>query len=198
MSSFNRALFRISRWIAGRDRREWADAMAAEGASTDSNSTAWALGCLWASFKDRAARDWWFVLAILLLPALFFVFKTTVFFWTISLLNEHRISAWLTVTFWILTPLPIAFLLGLMRRGVPLYVGFAIVFAIAEFGMCIFMWLKFGLSPLIWFGPQSNWYKADPNVRIGPLVGITLDALVWLAGAWLGSFTRRRATRVSG
>jgi hypothetical protein len=193
MNAFSRTLFRAARWIAGRDRREWVEAMTAEAASTDADSTAWALGCLWASIQDRAARDWWFALAILVLPALFFFWKTTVFFWTSSLLIDHRIAPWLAVTLWILTPLPIAFLLGLMRRGLSLYVGLAIVFAIAEFGIFLFLWVKAGISPLTFFSAEHvNWYKADPGVRIGPALGITLDVLVWVAGAWLGSLTRRR------
>jgi len=199
MSAFTRALFRISRWIAGRNRAEWLDAMAAEAEAIKGDSTAWALGCLWAAAKDRFARDWWFGVAIILAPPLMFCWKGAVFFSTNSLMEEHRIAQWFAVALWILSPFPIACLFGQIRQGRSLYFALAGLFILAEFGPILLMWIDFGLSPIQFFSAgEVNWYKADPNVRIGPLVGITLDALVWLAGAWLGSLTRRRATRVSG
>ena len=104
MNSFSQALFCIARWIAGRARAEWVEAMAAEAASTDGNSTGWALGCLWASVKERAARNWSFVALILLLPAVVLWWKLEVFFTTSSLLNEQRITDRFAVTCWILSP----------------------------------------------------------------------------------------------
>jgi hypothetical protein len=53
------------------------------------------------------------------------------------------------------------------------------------------LWISFVMSPLNWFGPDVNWYKADPGVRIGVAEGITLDLLVWMAAAWLGSRVRK-------
>jgi hypothetical protein len=193
MNAFTRAAFAISRCIAGRDRADWLDAMAAEAESISGDSTAWALGCLWAAAKDRLARDWWFAVAILLAASLAFLWKGAVFFSTSSLLTEHRMAPWFAVMLWILSPLPIACLFAQIRQGRSLYLALAFLFLTVEFGPLLVLWIVSGMSPLAFFsGEQVNWYKADPNVRIGPPTGITLDALVWLAGAWLGSFTRRR------
>jgi hypothetical protein len=196
MNRLTRAIFAIARAVAGRARAEWLDAMTAEAASLDGDSTAWALGCLWAAIRDRAARDWWFAAALLILPPCAIFWKATVFFWTSSLLVSQQIPAKLAVASWVLSPFPLPFMFALWRPGRRAYVTAVIGFLAVEVYPVTLMWVKFGVSPLVWLGPNSNWYKADPNVRIGPAAGLTLDLLVWLSAAWLGSKLRRRsATR---
>jgi hypothetical protein len=196
---FTRALFRVARWIAGRARTEWLDAMAAEAEAIKGDSKAWALGCLWASIKDRFARDWWFAVAVVLALPLLFLWKGAVFFSTASLMTEHRIAPWFAVALWILCPFPIVCLFGQIRRGRSLYLSLLLLFISLELGPLLLLWMVSGMSPVAFFSAgQVNWYKADPSDRIGPLIGITLDALVWLAGAWLGSLMRRRARVASG
>jgi hypothetical protein len=195
MTGTSRFLLRVARWIGGSARAEWVDAMEAEAGSMMGNSASWAVGCVWASMKDRFARDWWFVAAILLLPACALYLKATVFFWTSELLVHSRISPLLAVATWVLSYFPLPFLLAQWRPGRPAYVATVIGFLVVELFPIVLMWVKFGVSPLIWLGPNSNWYKADPNVRIGPAPGLALDLFVWLSAAWLGSTLRRLASR---
>ena len=193
MNAFSRFLFAIARTIGGLERREWIAAMETEAASIKGDQTDWAMGCIWASIKDRLARDWWFIVAIILAPPFLFFWKVAIFFSTNSLLAEGRIAPWFAVTLWILSPFPIACLFGQIRRGLSLYLTLTVLFALAELGPLLLMWIEFGLSPTAFFSATHvYWYKADPSVRVGPLIGVTLDLLVWLAGAWFGSLMRRR------
>ena len=195
MTGTSRFLLHFARWIAGSRRAEWVDAMEAEAASADSYSAGWALGCVWAALKDRFARDWWFIAAILLLPPCAWYLKTSVFFWTSGLLVHNEITPLLAVATWVLRYFPLPFLFAQWRSGRPVYVAAVIGFLVVEFFPIALMWAKFGVSPLIWLGPNANWYKADPNVRVGPAAGLALDLFVWLSAVWLGSTVRRLASR---
>ena len=195
MNQFSRAVFRIARFIAGSERAEWIDAMTAEAATLEGDCASWAMGCLWASIKDRSARDWWFPLAVTLVPICVVLWKMKIFFWTASLLAQNSISDWAAVTCWILSPFPIAFAFALWRQGVLAYVAVAICFTIVEALPLAFLWMAVG-SPIALFGPNVNWYKADPGIRIGVVEGIALDLLVWLAAVWLGSRIGRRRTTI--
>lgn len=195
MSRITGILLKIARLVAGPARSEWIDAMAAEAEAINDGSTGWALGCVWAAVKGRFARDWWVVAAIVILPAAVLWCKMTIFFTTSSLLAEQQISPSLAVIFWIVSPFPIAALFAFWRNGRAAYLAAAIAFFLVELFPALSMWLYFGLSPAAWFGPNVNWYKADPGVAIGPAAGIALDALVWLGALWLGSSLGRRLTR---
>jgi hypothetical protein len=164
--------------------------MEAEAQSIVGDSTLWAMGCVWASLKDRFARDWWFVPAVILLPIAVFMWKTTVFFSTSSWVIHQRIPGWMAVTSWIASPFPLVLLFAWWRQGILSRVAVAISFIAIE-SVPLWMFWQIGLSPAEWFGPNVNWYKCDPNIRIGVAGGITLDCLAWLAALWLGSRLRR-------
>lgn len=106
MNPFSRAMFATARFIAGSGRAEWVNAMAAEADSMDGDSTAWALGCLWASVVDRLARDWWLPAAVVLLPLVMSFWKGMIFFATSDMIAHRRIPDWLAVSSWILSPFP--------------------------------------------------------------------------------------------
>lgn len=186
MTGMSRILLHVARWVAGRKRREWIEAMAAEAAAAGGHSTAWALGCLWASLEDRFWRDWWFAVAIVFLPLFAMAWKGMVFFSTSWLLSSGRIPGWIAVACWILSPFPLVFLVARWRQGLSATVALAIGFVLAEFAPIVLMWVDFGLAPSSWFGPHVHWYKADPNIVIGAAAGLTLDLVVWLTAAWLG------------
>jgi hypothetical protein len=198
MTGPTRFLLRIARWIAGRRRSDWVDAMEAEAASAGNGSTAWALGCVWAAAKDRFARNAWVLVAVLILAACAMYWKTKLFFATSDLLVHQRISPWFAIALWIASPLPIAFLLGLLRPRRSTYLMVAAIYLVIEFAPLLLLWVGAGISPLEFFSArQVNWYKADPGARVGPAVGLTCDLVVWLAGAWLGMHSRRAANRTA-
>jgi hypothetical protein len=198
MNAFTRFLLRIARWVAGSQRAEWINAMEAEAASANGHSTAWAAGCLWASTKDRLERDIWILLAILILPICAILWKEKVFFATSDLLVRQRISPWFAVALWIVSPLPIAFLLGLIRPKRSTYLIVAASYLLVEFAPLLLLWIGAGVSPLDFFSAgQVNWYKADPDVRLGPAAGLTCDLLIWLAGTWLGMRSRQLASQTA-
>lgn len=194
MTSTSRFLLRLARCIAGPERGDWIDAMEAEAAAANGASTTWAIGCLWASIKDRLARDWWFPAVVLLLPVIMFWWKSTIFFATNDMVFQHRIPAWLAVSCWVLSPFPLAFLIALWRREKSAYLAVALAFILVESFPLLMMW-RMGVPLGRWFGPNVNWYKFDPDIRIGLLPGITLDLLAWIAAVWLGSTLRRKVAR---
>lgn len=196
MNPLSRAIFATARVIAGSERSEWIDAMAAEAESMDGRSTAWTLGCLWASVKDRISRDWWFPATLVLFPIILFWWKGTIFFATSDMVAQHRIPAWLGVSCWVLSPFPLASLFAFWRGGRSAYVAAALSFLIVEAFPLLFMW-RMGLPPSEWFTPHLNWYKCDPDIRIGAAPGIALDFLTWLSAVCLGSFLRGRISRAA-
>lgn len=193
MRRVSRVVLRAARLIAGPRRAEWADAMEAEASSADSQSTAWALGCVWAAFVDRALHARWFFGMILLLPATAFYWRTAVFFSTAWFMEKGWLPDWITLGLWILSPFPIAFFFGRMRQGSSAYVALMISFILDEFVPFLIGWIRLGISPLIWFQPNSNWYKVGDSLRMSPTVGLTCDLLVWLVAMWLGTRSLRAA-----
>lgn len=197
MTGLSRFFLRIARWVAGRGRAEWVDAMEAEAASAGNGSTAWALGCACAAAKDRLARNSWVLVAVLILAVCAMYWKTKLFFATSDLLVHQRISPWLAIALWIASPLPIAFFLGLLRPRRSTYLIVTAIYLVIEFAPLLLLWVGAGVSPLEFFSArQVNWYKADPGARVGPAAGLTCDLLVWLAGAWLGMHSRRAASSI--
>jgi hypothetical protein len=191
MTAMSRLLLRVARWIAGKERADWVDGMASEAALSGRKSTAWAAGCLWAAVQDRLRRDWWFPLAILVLPACALIWRAKVFFWTNPVLANHSVPTWIPVAIWILSPFPLVFLFAHWRSGRSALVALAISFVLVEIGPILLMWLILGVPPTSWVGPNVNWYKADPNIVIKAVPGIALDLAVWMMAAWLGSLSRK-------
>jgi hypothetical protein len=187
MTSLTRFLFRFARMIAGRDRREWVDAMEAEAASAGGESDLWAAGCLWAAIKDRFAREWRFVLAVLLLPIASYGVQLILFFPVVWLSQKLGLPRWTFIAVNAALPLALAFVLGRMRPGLGAYLALPLSFAIWVMAPLVVFWISFGDSPFSWFGSNATWFMMPP------LVGLSCAFLVWLAGAWLGSRSRRVA-----
>lgn len=187
MTRFSSLLLEIARWIAGPDRAQWIDAMQAEAVSIKGSASLWAIGCLWASVKDRIVRERSFIGAMLLvlfgplLLSIVLVFPEG-WLWRSQWLQQHWLAKTLVEHDGLLYLLPFTFLLGRIRPGRPSYVAAAICFPLTEFAPLIIFWIKFGKpSPLAWFGKGATWYM------FSPAVGLTLAFLVALSGAWLGS-----------
>jgi hypothetical protein len=194
MNLFSRILFRAARWIAGSERAEWIDAMEAEAASAGAQSTAWAIGSLWASTKDRVVRERAFLGAILLFVAGPFLLGMLLIYpegwaWRQPWLHQHSVAEWLFQHSGLLNYVPFAFLLGRLRPGRPAYIAAAISFPLAEFIPLFIFWLKFGGSFLAWFGPGATWYM------FSPLVGLSAAFALCLVGVWLGSRSRHQIRR---
>jgi len=186
MSRTSLFLLQLARWIAGRDRREWADAMEAEALLSESHSTGWAAGCLFASARDRLAREWPFVAAVLLFPICSFLLSLALFFPLSWLWLNHLIPGWISVGSALFAPLPFAILLGRIYPGRRAYSAVPISFVIAMTTPLMVFWWKFGKSPFSWFGHDSTLYMMTPAA------GLTCGFLVWLLGAWIGSHMSRR------
>jgi hypothetical protein len=185
MTPASRFLLRISGAIAGTDRADWTKAMAAESAHAD-NSFRWALGCLWASAKDRWAREWRFLLAILAFPIGAYLLELAVFY-PVAWLSQHDwVPGWVLVGTGLFSPLPFAFVLGRMRPGPPAYLGSLISFPIGIFVPLVLFWIEFGKSPFSWFGDDATWFM------MSPITGLICALLVWLGGVWLGTTWGRR------
>jgi hypothetical protein len=187
MTEFSRFLLRIARWIGGRERAEWIDAMEAEAASSGGHSTTWATGCLWAAIKDRLYRERKFILAVPLAAFGPLVLSLVLLFPMVWLWHHGWIPKWLIDHSALLEMLPFAFLLGRARPGRPAYVAAAACFA---FGVMVPVMLgprAAGESPLVWFGPYATWYMFTPAV------GLSIALIVWLGGAWFGSRWKKRS-----
>lgn len=184
MTPASRFLLRIARVIAGRERADWVDAMAAEADYTE-ETAGWAFGCLFASAKDRLRREGRFLLAVLAFPLGAYLLELATFYPVAWLLRHQLVPVWVLVGTGLLSPLPFAFLLGRMRPGLPAYVGSLVSFPIAVFVPLILFWMEFGKSPFSWFGEDATWFM------MSPAAGLACALLVWFAGVWLGSNSRR-------
>lgn len=184
MSAFNRLLFRIARMIAGRERREWIDAMQTEAAIDGSGGHEWGMGSVLAALKDRASRDGFLMVAIVLTPIAALVFSLLLFFPMSRLFMADLLPSWIYSLTMLLVGLPFGWFLGRLRPKAAMAavsVSFAIFVAIP---MMVF-WAGTGRSPLIFFAPDANWYGMPTYI------GLTAGLLVWLVGARLGSRTGR-------
>lgn len=187
MTGTSSFLMRIARSIAGRGRAEWVDAMEAEAASADGHSDAWAAGCLWAAMKDRFACEWRFTFAILVLPVAAYAVQLIIFFPVVWLAYKAGLPRWTFIAVDALVPFGLAFILGRMRPGFGSYLALPISFAIWVMAPLVIFWIEFGDSPFSWFGSNATWYM------MSPLLGLSCAFLVWLAGVWIGSHSRRSA-----
>lgn len=187
MTRFGHFVFQLVRAIAGSERTEWFDAMATEARFTG-NPSGWAIGCLFASLKDRIAREGLFILAVLTFPILAYLLNLALFFPLSWLWLQKLIPGWVTIGAALLAPLPFAIWLGRMRPGRPAYLASLISFPIAVFFPLALFWMEFGKSPFSWFGADSSWYMMTP------LAGLSCALLVWFGGVWIGTGWRRRSS----
>lgn len=187
MTGTTRILLGVARWIAGPERAEWADAMESEAASAGANSATWAAGCLIASFKDRLRQESRFLAAVLLFPFCILGLGALTFFPIVELSQIAGLPGWTFIVVDLLLPLPFAFALGRLRPGRAAYLALPVSFFLCQMSPLLLMWIEFGTSPLSFFGPKGHWYN------MSPAAGLSCAFLVWVAGAWLGSRSARRA-----
>lgn len=192
MTGTSRFLLRLARWIAGPTRAEWVNAMQNEAVSIRGDSTSWALGCVWAAFRDRLVRERRFLGAALLVVVGPMLLEMLLLYpegwaWRQPWLHQHPVAEWLFQHSGVLNYLPFMFFLGRSRPGRAAYVAALIAFPIALFLPLVIFWMKFGTSPFAFFGPGATLYMFTPGV------GLACALLVSLAGLWLGSRSARRA-----
>ena len=193
MTGTSRILFLVARWIARRECADWIDAMAAEADSAGARSTAWAIGCVWASFKERVRAEGWFIGAVTGLPVAAIVLQQLLFFpivWgsqALGLPMETFVWTFLCLGF------PLGFLLGRRMSARRALIGaFICGVMLAWLGVVIF-WVMFGQGPAIWFRGNSHVYD------MRPVLGWSVNTLLWVAGAGIGVLTRRSPPkRISG
>jgi hypothetical protein len=184
LNGFARLALRLANRIAGPDRQDWLLAMAAETDAADRHGTAWALGCLYAAWKDRLARDRWFVAALLALPSVtaLLVFPLGV----IGAVGARSIGipVLAAVPLMLLGPLPVAWLLGRMRPDHSIVLVGTLAFVVHQAVPLITMWALFGTLPPFW-SPNMIYYNMPSYI------GLIASWLVWIAGSWWGASARR-------
>ncbi len=181
-----RLLLRLANWIAGPDREEWVLAMAVEADAADGHGTRWALGCLFAAGRDRLARDWQFVAAIVMLPVLTMVLgiaSTLIIFIGAQALET---SAMVAIPLMLFGPLPAAWLLGKMRPDRSSVVVGTIAFMIHQALPFLLMWAVFG-SMLRFWSADTVYYNMPAYA------GLPMSWLVWIVGTWWGASMQKRS-----
>ena len=182
-------LLRLVRWIAGPDRAEWADAMAAETGAAGPRSTSWALGCVGAVLIDRIRRSAKTILSILLLPVGAHLLRFTLFFPSVLIFRTYDLPRWTILSFSIFVALPVAILLGWLtaQRGAlkPAIAAFFVYYALAMLHWRYF----FGEGPSVFFNGKMEIYHLHAQL------GMAIDLGIWLLGALIGArwYRLRRA-----
>lgn len=181
-----RLLLRLANWIAGPDREEWVLAMAVEADAADGHGTRWALGCLFAAGKDRLARDWRFVAAIVMLPILTMVLGIASAFVIFIGAQALKSSVVAEIPLMLLEALPAAWVLGRMRPDrSPVLIG-TIAFLIYLAVPLVLMWAVFGIMISIW-SADAVYYN------LPAYAGLPMSWLVWIVGTWWGASIQKRS-----
>jgi hypothetical protein len=193
MNFFSRALFRFARFVAGRDRSEWMDAMAGEAGAIEGDSSSWALGCVWAAMKERLRAERWFLGAITGLPVAAIVLQQLLFFPIFFGSQALGLPAETFVWIFLCLGFPLGFILGRrMRPGRALAAAFLCGAMLAWLNV-VFFWILFGQGPEIWFKGNAHVYDMTP------ILGWSVNTILWVAGAGIAVLTRRSPPdRVSG
>lgn len=186
LSLAERLLIGCARVIAGQERRHWLDALETELRHLPARRLDWALGSLVAAVKDRVGRDWPFGLAVGVLPGLAVAFTLVLSAVSFGGLKAVGLPTSLGYLAQAIAPLPFALLLGRVRPRWPaLCVGAAGFLAYQ--GLPFIAWrLTVGSGSWFFWGP-TLWPLGVPLPLVLP---------VWLAGAWWGATTARRARRI--
>ena len=165
-------LLRLVRWIAGPDRAEWAEAMAAEADAAGARSTGWALGCVGAVSIDRLRRSISTILAVTFLPAIAIALEFVLLFPTAWMSRSFDLPQWALLSIWVFEPLPIAILLGWLtaRRGalIPAIVAFFVYYAIAMLNW----WIFFGDGPSVFFDGDMKIHHLHAQVGMAVDLGV--------------------------
>jgi hypothetical protein len=187
MTPFGEFLLRLARKIAGADRAEWVDAMAAETQSIHGDSTLWTVGCLSATCKERLWRERWFLAAVIGFPILVFVFRLLLFFPVVFAGRALGLPNWTFIAVFICLELPFGFALARLMPWRRAIITALLCGVLLELAGIVQFWISFGDGPEIWFRPGSQIYNMTPV--LGWAIGIS----TWLAGAAIGAVTRSKA-----
>lgn len=180
MTFIGRLLLRFARWVAGRERADWIDAMAAETEAAEGNRTGWAAGCLWAAVADRMVRDRRFLMGLIALPAASFVIVLTLGFLLSLGGRKFGWSPGVLVPVMLFGPLPFAWLLGKLRRSASAPLVGTAGFLIHQSVPLLAMWIFFGIAPISFWAVNLT-YSNLPRVA-----GLTASWVIWVAGVSLG------------
>ena len=181
MTGTSHLLLRLARSVAGRDRTEWIDAMAAEAECAGVESTSWAAGCFWAAVKERFMREWRLAAAILLLPVAVSVLELVLFFPVVFLGRYAGLPNWTFIAVFLILQIPFGFLLGRSKPLGRALVAAALGSLVLDVIGVVSFWIEFGQGPQIWFEKGSQVYN------MAPILGWACSLSMWLAGAWLGA-----------
>ena len=140
-------LLRLARWIAGRGRTEWADAMAAEADAAGAQSKSWALGCVRASLHDRVISERKFLLAILVIPIAALVFSLILFFGVAWLSRNVGLPAFAFTAILAVSPLPFAYYLGTLGSRRAALLGAMGCCLLYQGLPMIYFWIQFASRP---------------------------------------------------
>lgn len=187
MTPLGKVLFKLAHKIAGTDRSEWVEAMAAEAESIHGNSTVWTVGCLTAACKERLWRERWFLAAVIGFPFLVAVLRLLLFFPAVFAGRALGLPNWTFIAVFILLELPFGFILARFMPWRRAFVTALLCGIILEIGGILQFWILFGRGPEIWFEPGSQIYNMTP------ILGWAIGISTWLVGAGLGAATRWKA-----
>jgi hypothetical protein len=169
-------------------QHEWAVAMQREFEALDNSEFTWAIGCLTTAAGWKLRAEWLYLLLLGSAPLLVYGATQLTFdlLWY-GLISRSAFTAFLRgygVMAAVLTPLPLAFVLGLYR---PQRIGTTVVFGcLAQHVVGTLIAIEMtGGSFLSWWGPNATLYMAPP------LVGLIASIGVWYLGASLGATLRR-------
>jgi len=181
MTGACRFLLRLAHFVAGGDRSEWVDAMAAEAEFAGIESTSWARGCLWAAVKDRIAREWRLAAAILLLPVTVSALELVLFFPVVFFGRYAGLPNWTFIAVYLILQIPFGFLLGRSKPLRRALIAAALSSLVLDVIGVVSFWIELGQGPEIWFEKGSQVYNMTP------LLGWACSLSMWLTGAWFGS-----------
>jgi hypothetical protein len=176
-----RWLLRLARWIGGRNRAEWAEAMEAETAAAGPGAIGWAWGSLAALLVDRIGRSARIMVIVTLLPVVAMALEFALFFPSAWIFRVYDLPRWTILSLAIFTPLPVAMLLGWLTAGRGALAPAIAAFLVAELLAMLQWWLFFGQGPSVFF---------DGSIEIHHLhaqVGQAIHLAIWLLGAAIGA-----------
>ena len=178
-----RIVLSLTRLVAGRERRQWIDALEAELRHLEHGRTDWVLGGLVAAVKDRAWRERSYALALVLAPtaALAAVPITAIVLSLLAELTRPAVGQFTPII--ALTPLPFAMALGALRPRRPALVSGALGFAAYLAIPAIALPLLFEPYVYVRWQATLSAYGLPPSGLVGSFG-------LWWVGAWFG--TRRR------
>ena len=180
MTFIGRLLLHFARWVAGRERADWIDAMAAETEAAEGNRIGWAAGCVWAAVADRMIRDRRFLVGLMALPAASFVIVLALGFLLALGGRKFGWSPGVLGPVMLFGPLPFAWVLGRLRPSASAPLVGTAAFLIHQSVPLLAMWIFLGIAPTSFWAVNVTYYN------LPPLAGLTASWVIWVAGVSLG------------